>query len=131
MARCVDMRNHKLFGMKSHDCHVFMQRSIPVAFSELLPSHVWKAFIELSLFFKVLTTIVIKKGDMVRLEKEIPLILCNLKRIFPPSFFNSMEHLPVCLMKQRLLVLYNIDGYIHLRGKKRTYFNVLYNSKFF
>ena len=25
MARCVYMRKHKLFGMKSHDCHVFMQ----------------------------------------------------------------------------------------------------------
>ena len=26
MGRCVDMRKLKLFGMKSHDCHVFMQR---------------------------------------------------------------------------------------------------------
>ena len=32
IARCVDMRKHKLFGMKSHDCHVFMQRLIPIAF---------------------------------------------------------------------------------------------------
>ena len=41
MARCVDMRKHKLFGMKSHDCLVFMQRLIPIAFRELLPTNVW------------------------------------------------------------------------------------------
>ena len=41
MSRCVDMRKHKLFGMKSHDCHVFMQRLLPIAFRELLPSNVW------------------------------------------------------------------------------------------
>ena len=97
MARCVDMRKHKLFGMKIHDCHVFMQRLISVAFSELLSTHAWKALTELSLFFKDLTATMIKNGDMVRLEKEIPLILCKLERIFPPSFFNSIDHLPVHL----------------------------------
>ena len=40
MARCVDMIKHKLFGMKSHDFHVFMQRLIPIAFRELLPTNV-------------------------------------------------------------------------------------------
>ncbi|XP_074580679.1 uncharacterized protein LOC141837120 [Curcuma longa] len=34
---------------------------------------------------------------MIRLEIEIPIILCKLERIFPPSFFDSMEHLPVHL----------------------------------
>ena len=38
LARCVDMRKFKLFRMKSHDFHVFMQRLMPVAFRELLPS---------------------------------------------------------------------------------------------
>ena len=52
MGRCVDMKKHKLFGMKSHDCHVFMQRLIPVAFRELLPGNVWQVLTEISLFFK-------------------------------------------------------------------------------
>ena len=50
MGRCVDMKMHKLFGMKSHDCHVFMQRLIPIAFRELLPGNVWQALIEISIF---------------------------------------------------------------------------------
>ena len=61
MARCVDMRKHKLFGMKIHDCHVFMPRLIPVAFSELLPSPVWKALTKLSFFLENLKATVIQK----------------------------------------------------------------------
>lgn len=97
LGRCVDMKKLKLFGMKSHDCHVFMQRLIPIAFRELLPQNVWKALTELSLFFKDLTATTITNEDMARLEDEIPVILCKLERIFPPSFFDSMEHLPVHL----------------------------------
>ena len=91
------MHKLKLFGMKSHDCHVFMQRLLPTAFRELLPQHVWKALTELSLFFKELSAAVITSASMARLEVEIPIILCKLERIFPPSFFDSMEHLPVHL----------------------------------
>ncbi|XP_039116570.1 uncharacterized protein LOC120252166 [Dioscorea cayenensis subsp. rotundata] len=97
MDRCVDQRRLKLFGMKSHDCHVFMQRLIPIAFRELLPPNVCEALTELSIFFKDLTARVIKDEDMKRLEWEIPIILCNFERIFPPSFFDCMEHLPVHL----------------------------------
>ena len=97
IARCVDMRKHKLFGMKSHDCHVFMQKLIPIAFREMLPSAVWQALTELSLFFKELTSTVLKIEAMMRLESKIPIIICKLERIFPPSFFYSMEHLPTHL----------------------------------
>ncbi|KAL0439446.1 UNVERIFIED_CONTAM: hypothetical protein Slati_2427600 [Sesamum latifolium] len=30
LARCVDMKELKLHGMKSHDCQVFMQKLIPM-----------------------------------------------------------------------------------------------------
>ena len=68
LARCVDMRKFKLFGMKSHDCHVFMQRLMSVAFRELLPSKVWEAITELNLFFKNLTSSEITMADMEKLE---------------------------------------------------------------
>jgi len=97
MARCVDTKKLKLFGMKSHDCHVFMQRLVPVAFRELLPQKVWEALTELSLFFKDLTSTAIKSQHMMKLENDIPITLCKLELIFPPSFFDSMEHLPVHL----------------------------------
>ncbi|XP_074555688.1 uncharacterized protein LOC141811568 [Curcuma longa] len=97
MARCVDMNRLKMFGMKSHDCHVFMQRLMSIAFHDLLPNNVWQALTELSLFFRDLSARCIMTADMLKLEKDIPVILCKLERIFPPSFFDSMEHLPVHL----------------------------------
>nr|XP_017219141.1 PREDICTED: uncharacterized protein LOC108196387 isoform X2 [Daucus carota subsp. sativus] len=97
MGRCIDMKKYKLFGMKSHDCHVFMQRLMPIAFREFLPNNVWEAVTELSLFFKDLTSATLKVSDMCRLEEQIPVILCKLERIFPPALFDSMEHLLVHL----------------------------------
>ena len=76
MGRCVDMKKHKLFGMRSHDFHVFMQRLIPIAFRELLPRNVWQALTEISIFKKNLTSTVITKEGMEHLEKEIHIILC-------------------------------------------------------
>ncbi|XP_060177806.1 uncharacterized protein LOC132607740 [Lycium barbarum] len=82
LGRCPDTNAKRLFGMKSHDCHVFMQRLMPIAFRELLPN---------------LTSTTLRVDDMERLEADIPQILCKLERIFPPGFFDSMEHLPVHL----------------------------------
>ena len=47
LARCVDIREAKLFGMKSHDCHVFMQRLLPIAF-KALPKPIWNTLTEFS-----------------------------------------------------------------------------------
>ncbi|KAL4573042.1 hypothetical protein LXL04_019835 [Taraxacum kok-saghyz] len=97
LGRCVDLNACTLFGMKSHDCHVFMQRLMPIAFRETLPKNVWETITELSLFFKTLTATSITIQDMERLESDIPIILCKLETIFIPGVFNSMEHLPVHL----------------------------------
>ena len=87
LGRCVDLSGNTLYGMKSHDCHIFMQRLIPIAIRELLPANVWQALTKFSIFFKDLTVIVITEDDMKRLEEDIPIMLCKLERIFPQSFF--------------------------------------------
>ncbi|XP_075483567.1 uncharacterized protein LOC142523721 [Primulina tabacum] len=97
MARCIDMNKLRIFGMKSHDCHVFMQQLIHVVFKELLPRDVWEALTELSIFFADLTSRNVKQSDMMRLTEQIPIIMCKLKKILPPSFFDSMEHLCIHL----------------------------------
>jgi len=33
LGSCVDMENGKLSGMKSHDCHIFMERLLPFIFA--------------------------------------------------------------------------------------------------
>ncbi|XP_057548066.1 uncharacterized protein LOC130826501 [Amaranthus tricolor] len=97
MARNIDMAKHQLFGMKSHDCHVFMQRLIPIAFRELLPVKVWEALTKLSLYFRSLTTTKLCVEDLRKMEADIPVTICKLETIFPPTFFDSMEHLPIHL----------------------------------
>ncbi|XP_055960503.1 uncharacterized protein LOC130015062 [Mercurialis annua] len=103
LSRCVDLNSLKMMGMKSHDCHVFMQRLLPIALRELLPAEVWEPLTELSIFFRELTATSLKKTDLQRLELDIPKILCKLERIFPPSFFDSMEHLPVHLPYEAMM----------------------------
>ncbi|XP_021626203.2 uncharacterized protein LOC110625022 [Manihot esculenta] len=78
LGRCVDSRKLRLFGMKSHDCHVFMQRILPIALRELLPNNVWQPITELSNFFRELTSTTLTNWDMQRLNEQIPVILLHL-----------------------------------------------------
>ncbi|CAH9132998.1 unnamed protein product [Cuscuta epithymum] len=103
LGRCVEMEHLKLFGMKSHDCHIFMQRLLPVAFREMLPTGIWEAITEISLFFRDLTRKTVRVTDIEKLKLDIPVILCKLEKIFPPSFFDPTEHLPIHLPDEVLL----------------------------
>ncbi|RDX87975.1 hypothetical protein CR513_30485, partial [Mucuna pruriens] len=96
LGRCVDINQGKLHGMKSHDCHVFMQRLIPIAFDSL-PKHIWNPLVELSHFFRELTSTTLNVENLTVMEGNIPVLLCKLEQIFPPTFFDSMEHLPIHL----------------------------------
>jgi len=96
LARCADVNKGRVLGMKSHDCHVFMECLLPIAFSSL-PTHVRNPIIEVSHFFKDLCSTTLKEDELTRMEQNIPIILCKLEIIFPPTFFDSMEHLPVHL----------------------------------
>ncbi|XP_004488345.1 uncharacterized protein [Cicer arietinum] len=96
LARCADVNRGQMNGMKSHDCHVFMECLLPFAFSSL-PDHVWKPLTELSQFFKGLCSNTLRHDELVKLGENIPFIICKLERIFPPGFFDSMEHLPIHL----------------------------------
>jgi hypothetical protein len=40
ISRLVNMEECRLYGMKSHDCHVFMQTLIPLAFRDLLSKEI-------------------------------------------------------------------------------------------
>ncbi|GLU18565.1 hypothetical protein SLE2022_348580 [Rubroshorea leprosula] len=83
--------------MKSHDCHIFVQSLIPIAFRHLLPKQVWEPLVEISEFFRALCAPVIQVNDMTVWQERIVEIICKLEQIFPPSFFDSMEHLAIHL----------------------------------
>jgi hypothetical protein len=58
---------------------------------------VWKALVKLSHFYRQLCAKEIKKDMMEKLEKEIHMLLCKLEKIFPPRWFNLMQHLLIHL----------------------------------
>ncbi|WVZ20245.1 hypothetical protein V8G54_007567 [Vigna mungo] len=109
LSRCVDVNRGKLIGMKSDDCHVFMECLLPIAFSAL-PTHVLNPITEISHFFRDLCCATLNDDDLKKMEENIPFILCKMERIFPPSFFDSMEHLPVHLPYEARL-----GGPVHYR----------------
>ncbi|KAK6773745.1 hypothetical protein RDI58_028983 [Solanum bulbocastanum] len=41
--------------------------------------------------------------DLVRVETQIPITLCKLEKVFPPSFFDVMVHLPIHLANEAML----------------------------
>ncbi|CAL8085665.1 unnamed protein product [Prunus armeniaca] len=103
IARCVNVDGGKFTGLKSHDCHVFMQRLLPVGIRHLLPEDVVKPIMLLSRFFSQLTAKTLRKTDMHQLRHDIVQVLCKFEMIFPPAFFTSTIHVMVHLPEEALL----------------------------
>ncbi|XP_073261634.1 uncharacterized protein [Populus alba] len=97
ISRLVNIEDCRLYGMKSHDCHVFMQTLIPLAFRDLLPKGIWDALTEIGHFFRDICSSKMNVEHIEMLQTNIIETLCKLEMIFPPSFFDSMEHLPIHL----------------------------------
>jgi hypothetical protein len=88
----VNTEECRLYGIKSHDCHMFMQTLIPLAFRDLLPKGIWDALTEITYFFRGICSGKLNVDHIERLETNIVETICKLEMIFPPSFFDSMEH---------------------------------------
>nr|GMD82314.1 uncharacterized protein LOC109190933 [Ipomoea batatas] len=127
ISNCVDSTCSKLCGMKSHDCHIFMQCLLPSAFIVLPKSH-WKALVELSRFFRDICSTSLRVDTLNEMNTSIVLILCKLERIFPPTMFDCMEHLPVHLANEARLGgpvqyrwMYPFERFInHLKSKMKN-----------
>ncbi len=94
------MKDLKLIGLKSHDCHVLMQQLLPVAIRSVLPKHVRYAITNLCLFFSEICKKVLDIDKLDKLQSELVVTLCQLEMIFPPSFIDIMIHLVIHLVRQ-------------------------------
>jgi hypothetical protein len=68
-----------------------------------MPQDIYEALAELGNFFQQLCATTLKLDVLERLKSDIPVILCKLEKIFPPSFFNVMLHLVVHLPEEAIL----------------------------
>ena len=79
ISRCIQMNERKIFGLKSHDCHVLMQQLLPLAIHEVLHKNVCDAIVELCSFFKQSCSKVLKNDQLLHLQNDIIVTLCKWK----------------------------------------------------
>ena len=82
ISRCVNIKQHTLFGLKSHDSHILMQQLLPLAIRRLYPPNVAKPLIEFSSFFGQICSKVLNEKDLDHLQSQIEHTLCHLEMIF-------------------------------------------------
>lgn len=103
ISRCVSGFEAKLVGLKSHDCHVLLQRLLPYGIRGCLSKDIYLTLLELGEFFQMLFCRKLIVADVKKMGKNIVEILCKLEMIFPPAFFDVMVHLAVHLPHEGLL----------------------------
>jgi hypothetical protein len=98
--RLVNMKDLKLTGIKSHDCHVMMTQMLPIAIRGILPSKVRNPIIKLCSFFNAISQKAIDPTKLDKLQEDVVETLSQLEVLFPPSFFDIMVHLIVHIVKE-------------------------------
>lgn len=96
-------KGNKLSGMKSHDCHVLLQRVLPIGMRGFVNKEISTTLFELGSFFQELCSRTLRRSVLEKMEEQIVLILCKLERIFPPTFFDVMVHLAIHLPREAML----------------------------
>ena len=100
ISRHVHLKQHKISGLKSHDDHILMQQLLLIALCGSLPSQVTRPLINLSCYFCEIYSKTLTVPDLENLEKDIAVTLCELEKIFSPSFFTVMVHLVMHLARE-------------------------------
>ncbi|XP_071933260.1 uncharacterized protein [Coffea arabica] len=80
-------------------CNVLKTVKVPDGYT----SNISRIIIELQDIFRQLYSKVLTIANCETLEDRTPLALCELEKMFPPPFFNIMEHLLVHLPKEAKL----------------------------
>ena len=103
ISRSVNAKSGRLFGLKSHDCHVLLQQILPIRLRGFANKDISIALFELGSFFQDLYLRTLKRSELEKLEECIVLILCKLERFFSLAFFDVMLHLAVHLPREAIL----------------------------
>ncbi|KAL6276912.1 hypothetical protein ACE6H2_020513 [Prunus campanulata] len=96
----VSLKDSRLLGLKSHDCHTLMQQLLPVAIRSVLEKPARYAITRLCFFFNALCAKTVDVSKLDKLEEDVVVTLCLLEKYFPPSFFDIMVHLVVHLVRE-------------------------------
>ncbi|KAK5793801.1 hypothetical protein PVK06_034959 [Gossypium arboreum] len=103
ISRFVSLKDRRLYSLKSHDYHILMQDLLPVALRCCMSKNVMSCIIELSNIMKAICGKVLDVEELKKVQDRAALTLCNLEKIFPPSFFTIMVHLVIHLPHEAIL----------------------------
>ena len=84
--RRVSANENKVQGLKTHDCHILLQRVLPVILRGLGRPDLYRALVELGQYFRELCSRNIRIDALESLRDKVPTILCDLEKIYPPAF---------------------------------------------
>jgi hypothetical protein len=108
--RAVNLNTGKLIGLKSHDYYILIERLVSVMFRGYFSPDLWKMLAKLSYFYRQICAKEISKKLMQRFEKEIVVLVCKMKKVFPLGFMNCMQHFLVHLPWKAL-----VGGHVKFR----------------
>jgi hypothetical protein len=74
-----------------------MERLLSVMLCGYFDIDLWKMFVELSYFYMQLFAKQVSMTMMQKFEKEILILVCKMEKVFPPGWFNAVQHLLVHL----------------------------------
>ena len=117
--------DEKIKELKSHDCHVIMQRLLTPRLCKFLPKDVSNTTANLCSFFQLMCARTLKIDDLKVAQQQVILIMCKLELIFPPTLFDIMVHLIMHLPNEAIQGgsvqsrwMYQFEHYI---GKLKLY----------
>lgn len=94
----------KLWGLKSHDCHILIQQIFPLCICTLMEEEVQMSLISLSQMFNQLYIKVIDPNNIDVLKVKVVETKSTLEKVFLPTCFDVMTHLVVHLVKELIFV---------------------------
>jgi len=103
ISRLVSLEDCKLYRMKSHDYHVFIETLIPLGYHDLLSKEIWDVLTKISHLIRDICSNKLQTQHMERLENNIIQTICKLEMIFPLSFSTRWSiYLYIYYLRQKL-----------------------------
>ncbi|GJV45045.1 hypothetical protein Tco_1429581 [Tanacetum coccineum] len=138
----IDRNDTNITCLKSHDCHIMMQRLLPYGLQQYLPDEVAKPIIDLCSLFKQICSATLMEDDMLKAQIKVVDILYELELIYPPALFDIMVHLVIHLPIKALedgpirpqwmypfeRYMKKLKGYFDAQELKKVKWYVLHNS---
>jgi hypothetical protein len=101
LARCFAANGCKLKRLKTHDCHILLQRVLPACLRGLVDKEIYTSIAELGNLFQQLCCETLKLDVLQKMKTAISIIMCKLEKIsLLPSLMLWSTWLSICLRKQ-------------------------------